>query len=545
MEFSIKKLDAPERMPVDCLVLGAFAGTDAQTPPELAVPDAALRPKTRAALEEVLRAGDFSGKPGSLLPLYHMPDAEAARTLLFGLGEKGEEDDARRGIQAALESLVSSRVKKAAFLMEGTAKNMEARLRLAVRAAAEFAAIRTEPRRKKEEIPPLLLESVTFLLPPEVWRNLSAEALRRALEEGEAIASGIALARRLGNLPANVCTPEYLADIARQLAKTHKMRCSVLTEKQIEKEGMRAFLAVAQGAKRPPRFLILEYPGESDGRAKELPPLVLVGKGITFDSGGISLKPGAGMDEMKYDMCGAAAVLGTLAAAARMRLPQRLVALIPACENMPDGAATRPGDIVETLSGHTVEILNTDAEGRLVLCDALAYAKRLRPAAIIDVATLTGACAIALGEHAHGLFSNADALAAELVAAGETARDRAWRLPLWKEYAKALESPFADFANVGGREGGAITAAAFLSRFVDAATPWAHLDIAGTAWKKGKGKTATGRPVALLCQYLMADAARFSGSALPAAGKGKTGKPGKPGKSAKLVKVAEKTGRTS
>jgi leucyl aminopeptidase len=295
-----------------------------------------------------------------------------------------------------------------------------------------------------------------------------------------------------------VCTPAYLAGQAVALAKELKLNCQVLEQKDMKKLGMHALLAVAQGSRQAPQFIVLQYQGGKSGAH----PLLLVGKGITFDSGGISLKPAADMDEMKYDMCGAAAVLGVMRAAARMALPMNLVALIPTCENMPGGGATRPGDIVTSLSGQTIEILNTDAEGRLILCDALAYAERFKPEAVIDIATLTGACVVALGHVATGLFSNRDDLAQALLKAGEEALDPAWRLPLWDDYQELLKSRFADMTNTGGRHGGAITAACFLSRFAKKYA-WAHLDIAGTAWKSGSNKGATGRPVSLLVSFLL------------------------------------------
>ncbi len=325
------------------------------------------------------------------------------------------------------------------------------------------------------------------------------QAARTALAEGVAIASGVELARRLGNLPGNICTPTYLADQARELAKSSKqLRVSVMDEARMKKLGMGALLSVARGSREPARLITLEYKGGKPGER----PVALVGKGITFDSGGISIKPGAAMDEMKFDMCGAASVLGTLRACIELELPLNVVGIIPASENLPDGNASKPGDIVTSMSGQTIEVLNTDAEGRLVLCDALTYCGKFDPAVVVDIATLTGACVIALGGHAAGLLSNNDALATDLLAAGDTAGDRAWRMPLWEDYQQQLDSNFADMANIGGREAGTITAACFLSRFTRD-YDWAHLDIAGVAWKGGKEKGATGRPVPLLTRYLL------------------------------------------
>ena len=320
----------------------------------------------------------------------------------------------------------------------------------------------------------------------------------QAIREAQAITAGVRLARDLGNLPGNMCTPTYIADQATELGKQHGLKVTVLDEPQMRQLGMGALLSVSRGSRQPPKFMILEYSGGKEGEA----PIVLVGKGITFDAGGISIKPAANMDEMKFDMCGGAAVLGTLLAVAELKLPLNVIGLIPSCENLPDGDANKPGDIVKSMSGQTIEVLNTDAEGRLILCDALTYAERYKPAVVIDIATLTGACVVALGHHANGLFSNNEQLARELLTAGKYTYDRAWQLPLWDEYQKQLDSNFADMANVGGRDGGAITAASFLARYTRS-FKWAHLDIAGTAWKTGKEKGATGRPVPLLTQYLI------------------------------------------
>ncbi len=328
-----------------------------------------------------------------------------------------------------------------------------------------------------------------------------AVAVAQGLRLGDAVAAGTALARECANRPANHCTPTYLAAQARKLGKDHGLKVKVLERKDCEKLGMGSFLSVAQGSEQPPKFIVAHWQGADKSDA----PVVLVGKGITFDSGGISIKPAAEMDEMKFDMGGAASVLGTLRAVAQMKAKVNLIGIIPACENMPSGRAVKPGDVVTSLSGQTIEIINTDAEGRLILCDALTYAERFKPAVVVDIATLTGACVIALGHHRSGLFSADDALAAELLAAGEQALDPAWRMPLDDEYDEALKSNFADMANVGPRAGGSITAAMFLKRFT-AKLRWAHLDIAGTAWKSGAAKGATGRPVPLLTQFVLARA---------------------------------------
>jgi leucyl aminopeptidase len=336
--------------------------------------------------------------------------------------------------------------------------------------------------------------------------NVSASdvsAAETGLANGQALAAGVSLAKDLGNLPPNVCTPSYLAEQALALGKTHQFKVEVLERDAIKKLGMGSFLGVAQGSEEPPKFIIMQH---LKGK-KEQKPVVLVGKGITFDTGGISLKPGSDMDEMKYDMCGAASVIGTFKAIAAMNLPLNVIGVIPTCENMPDGRATRPGDVLTSMSGLTIEVLNTDAEGRLILCDALTYVERFEPSAVIDVATLTGACVIALGHHASGLFSNNDALAAELLQAGEVALDRAWHMPMWDDYQSLLDSNFADMANIGGRAAGSITAACFLARFAKK-YDWAHLDVAGTAWKSGKEKGGTGRPVPLLTEFLVQRASK-------------------------------------
>ena len=329
-----------------------------------------------------------------------------------------------------------------------------------------------------------------------------AKSASQAAVRGTAIANGMELTRDLGNLPSNICTPTYLANTARGIAKRHKLKVEILGRKQIEALNMGAFLAVTKGSVEPPQFIVLRYDGASAKQA----PVVLVGKGITFDTGGISLKPGEGMDEMKYDMCGAASVLGTIQAVAEMGLKQNVIAVVPTCENMPSGIATKPGDVVTSMSGQTIEILNTDAEGRLILCDALTYVERFKPAAVIDVATLTGACIIALGHVNSGLYARSDALADQLLGAGRKAMDTAWRLPLDDDYQDQLKSNFADMANIGGRPAGSVTAACFLARYTEK-YDWAHLDIAGTAWKSGAAKGATGRPVPLLTQFLMDRAA--------------------------------------
>jgi leucyl aminopeptidase len=358
------------------------------------------------------------------------------------------------------------------------------------------AFYRFDEMKSQKKPPAPALAHVTLPLGP------TAE-LEQALAESVATAEGAELARTLGNLPPNICTPAYLADEAKKLARQFKLGVEVLERRDMEKLGMGALLAVTQGSHQPPKLIVLRYEGAAKGRK----PVVLVGKGITFDTGGISIKPAGEMDEMKFDMSGAGSVLGALRALAGMRAPVNVIGVVPACENMPGGHATRPGDIVKSLSGQTVEILNTDAEGRLILCDALTYAERFNPEVVVDIATLTGACVIALGHVASGLFANDQKLADELRDAADDAWDRVWQMPLWDDYQEQLRSNFADFANIGGRPGGAITAACYLSRFTRKMR-WAHLDVAGTAWKSGREKGSTARPVPLLVRFVMRHAGK-------------------------------------
>ncbi|MCL7461206.1 leucyl aminopeptidase [Pseudomonas sp. NW5] len=458
----------------------------------------ALDAASEGALSALLKRGDLAGKPGQTLLLYGLPGVKAERILLVGCGKERElsERTYRKITTAALGVLKTLGGSDAALtlgelMVKGRDAYAKARLLSEVLADGRYVFDRFKS--EKAEAP--ALEKITLL----VDDNEQAEA-ERGVAHGQAIARGMAFARDLGNLPPNLCHPSFLADEARALAKGRKaLKVEVLDEKKLKELGMGAFLAVAQGSAQPPRLIVLEYKGGK----KDDAPFVLVGKGITFDTGGISLKPGLGMDEMKYDMCGAASVLGTFRTLVELNLPINVVGLLACAENMPSGHATRPGDIVTTMSGQTVEILNTDAEGRLVLCDTLTYAERYKPQAVIDIATLTGACITALGSHTSGLLGNHEGLIKQVLKAGEAAGDRAWQLPLLDEYQEQLDSPFADIANIGGPKAGTITAACFLSRFAKA-FHWAHLDIAGTAWiSGGKEKGATGRPVPLLTQYLL------------------------------------------
>jgi leucyl aminopeptidase len=427
------------------------------------------------------------------------------RILLVGLGKEKEfrEKEFASAVRSAVKVLNETGAFDATlFLTELPVRkhSITWRVRQTVIAALDATYKFDQFKSKKEEIRRPLRK-----LTISVERRNELAPAEEGLLQGQAIAEGVALTKTLGNLPPNICHPSYLAEQAKGMAATFKLDCEILEREDMDKLGMHSLLAVARGSHQPPKLIVLSYRG---ARASEK-PVVLVGKGVTFDTGGISLKPGAEMDEMKYDMCGAASVLGTMQAVARMALPINLTVIVPATENMPGGNATRPGDIVTSMSGQTIEILNTDAEGRLILCDALTYAERFDPDTLIDVATLTGACVVALGSVATGLFANKDSLARDLQDAGEEANDRAWHMPLWDDYQDLLKSPFADMANIGGRWGGAISAACFLSRFTKK-FDWAHLDIAGTAWKSGADKGATGRPVPLLTHYLLQRAGKLN-----------------------------------
>ncbi|MDH2917124.1 MAG: leucyl aminopeptidase [Gallionella sp.] len=489
MEFSIKQ-GTPDSMKSGCVVVGVFDGG------KLSKAAQALDKAAKHALSDFIARGDMTGKAASTLLLHKLNGIAAERVLLVGLGKAGELSNktSLEIIGATFKALNATAAKDAALYItdEGVGKNANWVIKQAVLTAAE-QAFRADGL-KSEPTKPATLKHIVF-----ATLDKPIAELKTTLEQTAAIANGMELTKTLGNLPGNICTPTYLSAHALALDKAHKkIKTTVLEEKDMQKLGMGSFLSVTRGSEQPAKLITLEYSGGD----KKQKPIVLVGKGITFDSGGISLKPGAEMDEMKYDMCGAASVLGTMQAIAEMGLKLNVVGVIPTCENMPSGIATKPGDIVTSMSGQTIEILNTDAEGRLILCDALTYSAKFDPDTVIDIATLTGACVIALGHVAHGLFANEEKLAKELLTAGEQAHDRAWQLPLWDDYQPLLDSNFADMQNIGGRAGGTITAACFLARFTKEYR-WAHLDIAGTAWKSGKEKGATGRPVPLLTQYLI------------------------------------------
>ena len=442
-------------------------------------------------IAQALKEGDFEAKTGKLLHIYRSNHVAATRTVLVGAGD-GSVKSIKTAVTAAVGALKSSAAKKLLIcLSEVTTAHAEA-VKASWLAAADASYVYTSTKTKIE---PRKLTEITVAVAIDA---LSAADLIATQAYIMPAITGIEFAKEWGNRPANHATPELLGKAAKSLAKYKNISVDVLGLKEVAKLGMGSFMSVAQGSDQPLQFIVLKY----NGAAKTVAPTVLVGKGITFDTGGISLKPAPEMDEMKFDMCGAASVLGTFRALAGLQPTINVVGLIPACENMPSGKAVKPGDVVTSMSGQTIENLNTDAEGRLVLCDALTYAERFKPAAVIDIATLTGACVIALGAVRSGLFSANDVLANALLAAGETSGDPCWRMPLDDEYGEGLKSNFADMANVAGRAAGSVTAAKFLQRFT-ASYPWAHLDIAGTAWKSGAVKGSTGRPVALLLNYLL------------------------------------------
>ena len=480
------------RRSTDCVIVGVYEGNKLGSgATEI---DAASNGSIRAAIKK----GDVSTALGRCAVLTNVPGVRAARVAVVGLGKPGSLGVAqfRRAVASAMQSIAGTKTRdllNSLTLEAVTDADAYYLARHSVQTIGDslyqFTAMKSG---KKKSAMPLAKVGLSI-----AKRGDSGKAMRGA-EHADGIVTGMSLAKDLGNLPPNVCTPSYLARTAQRLAREHKsIQTRVLNEAEMKRLGMHSLLSVTAGAVEPAKLIVIQYKGA--GKDK---PVVLVGKGVTFDSGGISLKPGPGMDEMKYDMCGAAGVIGTMATIAKLKLPINVNVVVPTVENMPSGAATRPGDIVTSMSGTTIEILNTDAEGRLILCDALTYSRRFKPAIIIDVATLTGACVIALGHHHTAVMSNNSELSDSLVAAGRTSDDRSWPLPLTEDYAKQLQSNFADVANVGGRDGGAITAGCFLGKFTDG-MDWAHLDIAGTAWNSGKQKGATGRPVPMLTELLL------------------------------------------
>ena len=500
MDFSIKTFDAKNTLDsakTGCIAVGVYEN--------MKLTQAAQALDHKGAISAALKSGDISGKPGSTLLLRALDGVSAARVLLVGLGndETVSDKNFTQAAQASARAFTTLGAGDALIALPLAAvkdRDVGWAIRCVTLALRE-KAYRCDSQKSKKEAAQGGVRKIAFAL-----GTAAAAAARQSLARSLALSNGIDLSKDLGNLPSNVCTPTYLANTAKKLAKDYKFGIELLDRKQLQALKMGSFLSVTSGSEEAPKFIVLKHMG---GNAKDA-PTVLVGKGITFDSGGISLKPGLHMDEMKYDMCGAASVLGTFRAIGEMNLKLNVIGVIPACENMPSGRATKPGDIVTSMSGLTIEVLNTDAEGRLVLCDALTYVERFKPAAVVDIATLTGACITALGHHNSGLFSRHDAahdaLAGELLAAGRDSGDTAWRMPIEDSYQEQLKSNFADIANIGGPAAGSITAACFLERFTKKYT-WAHLDIAGTAWKSGAAKGATGRPVALLTAFLLQRAA--------------------------------------
>ena len=497
VDFSTGRINPLSRR-TDCLVLGVYEGRRF-TPAAQQVDEA-----TGGALGQLISDGDLSPAAGSTVLLHRPRGIFARRVLLVRIGARSGLDDRGFGqaVRAAVRVVAGTGSRGVAdFLGEAEVPGRHETWRLRRIAEAYGDSVYRFDECKSGQDGP----AKDRLRRVAVSAAVDLPAARRALAEAAAIIAGKRLARDLGNRPGNVCTPAHIAENAAALAQEHEaVSVEILEEERMRDLGMGALLAVARGSRQPPKLIVVEYAGANDGEA----PIALIGKGVTFDSGGISIKPGAAMDEMKFDMCGAASVLGAIRAVAELGLPLNVVGLVPAVENLPDGNACKPGDIVTSMSGQTIEILNTDAEGRLILCDTMTYAERYDPDPVIDVATLTGACIVALGHIVSGLFTNSSELGKALLAAGARSGDPCWELPVWAEYEEPLKSNFADVANVGGgRAAGAVTAAAFLARFARERC-WAHLDIAGTAWQSGKDKGATGRPVPLLVQYLIDRAGR-------------------------------------
>ncbi len=492
MEFSVKS-GSPEKQRSACIVVGVFE------PRRLTAVAEQLDEISEGYISNLLRRGDLEGKAGQMLLLHHVPNVLSERVLLVGCGKERElnERQYKQIIAKTIQTLnETGSMEAVCFLTELHVKGRDTywKVRQAVEATQDSLYTFLHLKTKKGE-PRRPLRKMVFNVPTRRELNIG----ERAIEHGLAISEGSKTTRDVANMPPNICNPAYLWEQAQKLQTNYEsVTAELVDEAQMAELGMQAYLAVGRGSENESMMSIIHH----RGGPSDQPPIVLVGKGLTFDSGGISIKPGEGMDEMKYDMGGAAGVLGTMHTVAELNLPVNVIGVLAGCENMPDGKAYRPGDILTTMSGQTVEVLNTDAEGRLVLCDALTYVERFEPELVIDVATLTGACIIALGSHASAVMSQHNPLAHELINASEQSSDRAWRLPLWDEYQDQLESPFADMTNLGGRPAGSITAGCFLSRFTKKYT-WAHMDIAGSAWRSGKNKGATGRPVPMLSQFLM------------------------------------------
>ncbi len=491
MEFSLES-QSPEQISTDCVVVGVYEDG------ELTSSAQQLDSACQGFMSKQLKEGDIEGKASQTLLLHQLEGIAAKRVLMVGCGKKDKliASEYRKIVTTALKFLHTSASESALICLtelDVPKMGIHSKTRQIVE-ATHHAQYQFDHTKSEKQPPTHPLKKLTLH-----QAEPATPSVQQALQEGDAIGLGTNLARELGNLPGNICTPSYLAAQTVQIAKDYKnMHASILEQKDMEKLGMGSLLSVAKGSREAPKLIVLEYRGTDKNSA----PHVLVGKGITFDSGGISLKPGQAMDEMKFDMCGAAGVIGTMKTMGELQPKLNVVAIVPSCENLPDGLANKPGDVVTSMSGQTIEILNTDAEGRLILCDALTYSEKFQPASVIDVATLTGACVVALGKHPAGLLGNNDELIEDIKKAADTSCDRVWQMPLWEEYQEQLKSNFADMANIGGPSAGTITAACFLSRFAKK-LKWAHLDIAGVAWESGTQKGATGRPVPLLSQYLL------------------------------------------
>jgi leucyl aminopeptidase len=479
----------------DCVIVGVYNRG------KLGVGAADIDTASNGRIQKLIKTGDIASQIGRCTVLTEVAGVKAARVAVVGLGKSGALDAIgfKKAVAASIRSLSNSKTRQILnTLTLETVKNSDsyylARHSVEAIGDALYKFDQLKSGRKKKPMP---LSTVGH----SIAKSGDAAKTARGAEHGDAIANGVAVAKDLGNLPSNVCTPSYLSRTAKKLASGNgKLTTQILSEADMKRLGMGSLLSVTAGSTEPAKMIVMKY---KNGGSKR--PYVLVGKGVTFDTGGISLKPGSGMDEMKFDMCGAASVIGTMAAISRMQLPINLYVVVPAVENMPSSTATKPGDIVKSMSGQTIEVLNTDAEGRLILCDALTYSKRFKPEAIIDVATLTGACVVALGHHRSAIYANNDDLQDALFAAGKTSEDIGWPMPMGPQYDAQLKSNFADMANIGGAGGGSVTAACFLGRYTSGMN-WAHLDIAGVAWKSGAQKGSTGRPVPMLSEYLLSRA---------------------------------------
>ena len=497
MKNSAKHIN-PVSQKTECHVVGIYEGG------KLTSGAKHIDEQTGGYIRKILKRGDLTGKANQVLMLHDLDGLVAERVMLLGCGKARQISDKQFHViaQTMVNNLKNYGIKDAVTYladleMKDKQRDSAWKIQQGSMVATHCLYQYTHTKSEKGKKPALI--RLTW----HVENKNEQKKCDKAASTGQAIANGMELTRELGNLPGNICTPTYLANQAKKLGTQYKMRVSVLGQKEIEKLKMGSFLSVAKGSRQPPRLIVVKYTG---GKASDK-PIVLVGKGITFDSGGISIKPGAAMDEMKFDMCGAATVLGTLRTLGELKLPVNVIGVIPSCENLPDGQANKPGDVVTSMSGQTIEILNTDAEGRLILCDALTYSEKFKPKAVIDIATLTGACIVALGHDTLGVMGNDQKLIDKVLAAGEQCYDRGWQLPMFDEYQDQLKSNFADIANIGTRGAGTITAACFLSRFTKN-MKWVHLDIAGVAWESGHHKGATGRPVPMLVNYIIGEAGK-------------------------------------